>query len=323
MPDHPAQGGGLADRPAGVRAEGQRHEAGGHRGRRLPPRRAAGHPAEVVGVAGRPERRVLGRGAHGELVQVGLADHHRPGRGAGARPRWRRRGGASLEDARRAGGRDPAGCTGCPSGPPAPRPAGRGRARPPPWRRRRSASAAGRLVEHGQEGRDRPVAGGDRGPGAPSTTRAGRTALPGRAPRAARAAAPDGPLTGLPRIRGHPEAVVLHGGAWASTSSRSRHGAISSSRSTLTSGSGWAVGGTADRSSAATSAACSSTAASCPVKRSSSSSVEGEPGQAGHVGDLLASERPCRGATVRRAHSPSPSTERTKPTVRASISSRS
>ena len=61
----------------------------------LPPLEPPGHPGRVVGVAGRTEGRVLGRGAHGELVEVRLADDDRAGRAPAARRRWRRTAGAS------------------------------------------------------------------------------------------------------------------------------------------------------------------------------------------------------------------------------------
>ena len=57
--DDAAQRGGLADRAAGVGAQRQGGEAGRHRGGAAA-RGAARDPAGVVGVAGRPERRVLG-----------------------------------------------------------------------------------------------------------------------------------------------------------------------------------------------------------------------------------------------------------------------
>jgi hypothetical protein len=57
-----------------------------------------------VGVAGRSERRVLGRGAHGELVEVGLADADGTGRAE------------ALDDrgviGRHPAGQDPAGAAG-------------------------------------------------------------------------------------------------------------------------------------------------------------------------------------------------------------------
>ena len=75
----------------------------------LPPARTARHPRRVERVARRTERRVLGARSHGELVEVGLADDHRPGvlqpRDDGGVVRRL----PSLEDPRRAGRRDPAG----------------------------------------------------------------------------------------------------------------------------------------------------------------------------------------------------------------------
>ena len=79
--DDAAQRRRLADRAAGVGAERERCEAGGHRGGAAPAR-AAGDATRVVRVAGGAERRVLGRAAHGELVEVGLADRDRAGRRA-------------------------------------------------------------------------------------------------------------------------------------------------------------------------------------------------------------------------------------------------
>ncbi len=78
--DDATERGGLADRATGVGSERQRHEAGGDGGGRAS-RRAARHPRGVAWVAGRAEGGVLRRGTHGELVEVGLADHDR------ARPR--------------------------------------------------------------------------------------------------------------------------------------------------------------------------------------------------------------------------------------------
>ncbi len=77
-PDHPAQGGRLADGAAGVGAEGQGGEPGGNGGGAATAG-PSGHPAEIVGVAGGTKGGVLGAAAHGELVEVGLADDHRPG----------------------------------------------------------------------------------------------------------------------------------------------------------------------------------------------------------------------------------------------------
>src|SRR5205823_14047364 len=64
-----AKGGGLSDRTTRVGAEPARGEAGGDRSGGTA-RRAARDTREIPGVAGRLERRVLGGGAHGELVHV-------------------------------------------------------------------------------------------------------------------------------------------------------------------------------------------------------------------------------------------------------------
>ena len=101
--DHTAQRGRLADRASRVGPERQRREPCGHcRGRS--PAGATGHPAGVVWVAGGSEGGVLGGRAHGELVEVRLADDDRAG---GAKPLhhggvvW---GAPTLEHPRRAGG---------------------------------------------------------------------------------------------------------------------------------------------------------------------------------------------------------------------------
>jgi hypothetical protein len=63
-----------------------------------------------VGVAGGPERRVLGRAAHGELVEVGLADHDGAGGGQALDHGRVVRRPPALQDAGRArGGHAPGG----------------------------------------------------------------------------------------------------------------------------------------------------------------------------------------------------------------------
>ena len=74
-----SDGGGLADRAARVRAHGHRRLEGADGGRRAP-RGSAGDPAGVPGVGGAPEGRVLGGSAHGELVEVRLAQDRQVGR---------------------------------------------------------------------------------------------------------------------------------------------------------------------------------------------------------------------------------------------------
>ena len=74
--DRAGDGAGLADRSAGVGAEGQRgfERRDGGSGAAA---RAAGDAVQVPRVVGGAVRGVLGGGAHGELVQVGLAqDRH-------------------------------------------------------------------------------------------------------------------------------------------------------------------------------------------------------------------------------------------------------
>ena len=86
--DHAAQRGGLADRAAGVGAEGERRHARGHRGRGAA-RGAAGDARRVPGVARRPVGAVLGGRAHRELVHVRLARPRPRPPPPAARPRWR------------------------------------------------------------------------------------------------------------------------------------------------------------------------------------------------------------------------------------------
>src|SRR6185312_1078252 len=75
--DEATEGGRLLDGASGIRAEAPRSQAAGDRGCGAPGR-AAWDPLGVPGVFGRAVRRVLGRGAHGELVEIGLADERQP-----------------------------------------------------------------------------------------------------------------------------------------------------------------------------------------------------------------------------------------------------
>ena len=76
--DRAGDGRGLADRAAGVGADRERRlERGEHRARAAA--RAAGDPVEVPRVVRRAVGRVLGRGAHRELVHVGLAEDRQAG----------------------------------------------------------------------------------------------------------------------------------------------------------------------------------------------------------------------------------------------------
>ena len=77
-PDDAAERRRLADRPAGVGAERERHLRRADGGRRAAAR-SARRARQRPGIAHRPERRVLVRRAHRELVAVGLADDHRAG----------------------------------------------------------------------------------------------------------------------------------------------------------------------------------------------------------------------------------------------------
>ena len=92
--DDAADRGGLADRAAGVGADGQRRLVGGDRGGG-PAGRAAGDLGQVPRVVAGAVGGVLGGGAHGELVHVGLAEDDRAGLLEPLRRWWRRTAGAS------------------------------------------------------------------------------------------------------------------------------------------------------------------------------------------------------------------------------------
>ena len=111
--DDPAERGRLADRAAGVGADRAGGEAAGD-GRGRAAGGAAGHAAAVPRVEHRPVGRVLVRGAHRELVHVGLAEHAGAG-GVEAPHRGRRVGRpVALEDARAGRGRRRPRCRRCP-----------------------------------------------------------------------------------------------------------------------------------------------------------------------------------------------------------------
>ena len=100
---------GLADRAAGVGADRERRLERRDRGRAEPPPEPPGMRVEVPRVVGRAVGRVLGGGAHRELVHVGLAEDRQPGRAQpGDHGRVVRRDPA-LEDPRAAGRRQPSG----------------------------------------------------------------------------------------------------------------------------------------------------------------------------------------------------------------------
>ena len=77
-PDQAGEAGRDAGRPAAVARGRDRHEAGGHRGRR-PAARAAGRAGEVPRVAGDAPRLRLGEVERAELGGRRLADRHRAG----------------------------------------------------------------------------------------------------------------------------------------------------------------------------------------------------------------------------------------------------
>ena len=111
--DDAAQRRGLADRAAGVGAERERREPGRDRGRRAAAR-AARHPREVVRVARRAERGVLGGAAHRELVEVGLADRDRARVAQPLARRSRRTAGASPRGSATSTWWGRRACRGCP-----------------------------------------------------------------------------------------------------------------------------------------------------------------------------------------------------------------
>ena len=77
-PDHPAERRRLPDRAAGVGAQRERGQPGGH-GRRRAAARPARHHARVPRVVRGAEGGVLRGRAHRELVHVGLAERDQPG----------------------------------------------------------------------------------------------------------------------------------------------------------------------------------------------------------------------------------------------------
>ena len=76
QPIDPAERSGLPDRPSRIAAQAEGHDTGRHRGRRS----AAGPPGtrrRIPWIPGLHEGGVLRGGAHPELVEIGLAGHHR------------------------------------------------------------------------------------------------------------------------------------------------------------------------------------------------------------------------------------------------------
>ena len=135
-PDHAAQRRGLADRTARVGSQAQRREPCGNRGGRSTAG-AARDAARVVRVAGRTERRVLGAGSHGELVEVRLADHDGAGLAQLRDDRCVVGRLPAVEDLRRARRGDATGAHVVLEGDRAPRREGPDRGRPPLRRRSR------------------------------------------------------------------------------------------------------------------------------------------------------------------------------------------
>ena len=108
QPDDPAERRRLADRAARVGADRAGCEAAGD-DRRRAARGAARDPAAVPGVEDRPVGGVLVRGAHRELVHVGLAEHPGACRVEPAHRGRRVRRPVALEDLRAGRGRRPLG----------------------------------------------------------------------------------------------------------------------------------------------------------------------------------------------------------------------
>ena len=267
-PTTPHSAAGWRIEPPVSEPSAERREPGRDRGRRSAAR-AAGHPRQVVRVARRAERRVLGRRAHRELVEVRLADDHRArvaqtrsttvASYGGRQPSRIRdehvvgiaaRAHVVLERDRHAGER---------SRIVAPRDRGVDR-------RPRRARALG---EHEVERVDLGLARVDLRRDAPRARRAARrrpAAHVGRDLASARSRR-------LAEDARHAEAAVFGRGRGRQhlVAVEARAGVVG--RNTFTSGSGCAVGGTPSVSSADTCAACSRIAPSSAVSASISSSV--------------------------------------------------
>ena len=104
QPDDAAAARGIAHAAAGVGAERQREQAGGH-ARARAGRRAAGMMVGVPRVARRRPRQVEARPADGEFVRRQLAEHDRAGAAQLRARRPRRRGDVVHQDLRMAGRR--------------------------------------------------------------------------------------------------------------------------------------------------------------------------------------------------------------------------
>ena len=155
----------MPQNAAGWRIEPPVSEPRRHRGepRRHRRRRAAARPAgdarRVPRVPGRARHRVLGRRPHGELVAVRLADDDGPGRGQPLDDGRVVGRDVAGEDARRRGGREPAGADVVLDRDRHPEQGQVRRVGPPPVERRRPRE--GRLRRGVVEGPQVPVAGRD------------------------------------------------------------------------------------------------------------------------------------------------------------------
>ena len=290
-----------------------------------PPEEPPGTRLGSQGLRVGPKARVLGRGAHGELVEVGLADHDRPGRPQALDHGGVVGGAPALEDPRRAGRRDAPGAQVVLQGD---RHAGQRPGVTAGGDLASTASAAARASSPSTVTKapttSSPAAMASRA--SSTTARALRSPLRTARRSRGRRLRPRGRAHGAsPTMRGTRKRSSSTAGAAASTSSRSRLGRGSSGRSTLLTGSGWLVGATPSSSRAATSAAWASTwqLAGEPVEL-----VVGqvEAGQAGDMGHVVPPDRRTVAVAIRppaRAHAASEVTAVTKATVRSSISSRS
>ena len=219
---HAAQRGRLADRPAGVGAEGQRAQPGGHRRRRAARRaaRGRGRGRRGCGWGRRPSSRWTSPWRTRRGWSCRRRRRRRP---AAARPRWRRRAGASRRGSATSTWWGRPGCRGCPSAPRARRPAGPG---PRP-----AATAASTAAASARAASCRTVTKACSSPSVSSmaarwrsTTVGGRRPAPARSTLgepAARRGVVTVPPPGSAGTRKRPSSTA---GAWARTSARSSDG---------------------------------------------------------------------------------------------------
>ena len=213
MPTTPQSAAGWRIDPPVSEPRASGDEPGGHRGGRSA-RRAAGHPAGVARVAGRARTRSSRSTSPWRTRPCWSCPRRPPRPPAAVRPPWRRRAGASPPGSatRRWSARP--GCTGCPSGPPARRPAAPGRRPAATAASTASAAARASSAMHLDEGVDVAVAGRDAARASSTTDRADRS--PERT--AAASVAADGPAAAhgaSPTMRGtrnRPSSTVGRGG---------------------------------------------------------------------------------------------------------------